>query len=79
MTVEGRERYGINVRYARDYRDDLQSLRRVLLPLPNGLGQIPMQEIADVGLAHDGRVVGRTLVHDIHRRLIARRVAAAAA
>ena len=50
MTVEGRERYGINVRYARDYRDDLQSLRRVLLPLPNGLGQIPMEEIADVGL-----------------------------
>ncbi len=52
MTVEGRERYGINVRYARDYRDDLQSLRRVLLPLPSGLGQIPMEEIADVGLAH---------------------------
>ena len=52
MTVEGRERYGINVRYARDYRDDLQALRRVLLPLPSGLGQIPMEEIADVGLAH---------------------------
>jgi copper/silver efflux system protein len=52
MTVEGRERYGINVRYARDYRDDLQSLRRVLLPLPSGLGQIPMEEIADVGLTH---------------------------
>ena len=51
-TVEGRERYGINVRYARDYRDDLPALRRVLLPLPNGLGQIPMEEIADVGLAH---------------------------
>ncbi len=52
MTVEGRERYGINVRYARDYRDDLQALRRVLLPLPSGLGQIPMEEIADIGLAH---------------------------
>jgi len=51
-TVEGRERYGINVRYARDYRDDLPALRRVLLPLPNGLGQIPMEEIAEVGLAH---------------------------
>jgi copper/silver efflux system protein len=50
-TVMGRERYGINVRYARDYRDDLQSLRRVLLPLPNGQGQIPMEEIADVVLA----------------------------
>jgi Cu(I)/Ag(I) efflux system membrane protein CusA/SilA len=49
-TVEGRERYSINVRYARDYRDDLQSLKRVLLSLPAGKGQIPMEEIADVGL-----------------------------
>jgi Cu(I)/Ag(I) efflux system membrane protein CusA/SilA len=48
-TVEGRERYTINVRYARDYRDDLPALRRVLLPLPGG-GQIPMEEIADVKL-----------------------------
>ena len=50
-TVEGRERYGINVRYARDYREDLSALRRVLLPLPGGQGQIPMEEIADVVLA----------------------------
>jgi Cu(I)/Ag(I) efflux system membrane protein CusA/SilA len=50
-TVEGRERYGINVRYARAYREDLQALQRVLLPLPNGGGQIPMGEIADVVLA----------------------------
>ena len=50
-TVEGRERYGINVRYARDYREDLSALRRVLLPLPSGQGQIPMEEIADVVLA----------------------------
>ncbi len=49
-TVEGRERYGINVRYARDYREDLPALRRVLLPLPGG-GQIPMEEIAEVKLA----------------------------
>ncbi|MBK9072494.1 MAG: efflux RND transporter permease subunit [Myxococcales bacterium] len=50
ITVEGRERYGINVRYARDYREDIQSLRRVLLSLPSGQGQIPMEEIADVKL-----------------------------
>jgi Cu(I)/Ag(I) efflux system membrane protein CusA/SilA len=50
-TVEGRERYGISVRYARDYREDLSALRRVLLPLPGGQGQIPMEEIADVVLA----------------------------
>jgi Cu(I)/Ag(I) efflux system membrane protein CusA/SilA len=51
VTIEGRERYGISVRYARDYREDLQALRRVLLPLPGGQGQIPMEEIADVVLA----------------------------
>jgi Cu(I)/Ag(I) efflux system membrane protein CusA/SilA len=50
-TVEGRERYGVNVRYARDYREDLSALRRVLLPLPSGQGQIPMEEIAEVVLA----------------------------
>ena len=50
-TVEGRERYGINVRYARDYREDVSALRRVLLPLPSGQGQIPMEEIADVKMA----------------------------
>ncbi len=50
-TVMGRERYGVNVRYARDYREDLSALRRVLLPLPGGQGQIPMEEIADVVLA----------------------------
>jgi len=47
VTVEGRERYSINVRYALDYRDDLGALKRVLLPLPQG-GQIPMEEIAEV-------------------------------
>ena len=48
--ILGRERYGINVRYARDYREDLSALRRVLLPLPSGKGQIPMEEIADIKL-----------------------------
>src|SRR5262249_18891788 len=52
VTVEGRERYGINARYARDYRGALDALRRVLLPLPSGPGQIPMQEIADVELTY---------------------------
>jgi len=58
VTVEGRERYSINVRYARDYRDDVQALRRVLLPLPEG-GQIPMEEIADVRL-----VSGPSMIRD---------------
>jgi Cu(I)/Ag(I) efflux system membrane protein CusA/SilA len=58
-TVMGRERYGINVRYARDYREDLGSLERVLLPLPGGKGQIPMREIADVRL-----VQGPSMIRD---------------
>jgi copper/silver efflux system protein len=59
ITVEGRERYGINVRYARAYREDLSALQRVLLPLPNGRGQIPMEEIAEVGL-----VEGPSMIRD---------------
>jgi copper/silver efflux system protein len=35
-TVEGRERYPISVRYARDFREDLDALKRVLVPLPGG-------------------------------------------
>src|SRR5207245_2564635 len=42
-TVEGRERYPINVRYARDFREDLDALKRVLVPLPmSGQEPVPM-------------------------------------
>ncbi|MCC6766325.1 MAG: efflux RND transporter permease subunit [Deltaproteobacteria bacterium] len=44
-TVEGRERYPVNVRYGREYRDDIRSLERVLVPTPAG-AQIPMAQIA---------------------------------
>jgi Cu(I)/Ag(I) efflux system membrane protein CusA/SilA len=51
-TVEGRERYPINVRYARDFREDLETLKRVLVPLPStGDGppaQIPISMLADI-------------------------------
>ena len=51
-TVEGRERYPINVRYARDFRENLDSLKRVLVPLPmsgsNTLAQIPISALADI-------------------------------
>jgi Cu(I)/Ag(I) efflux system membrane protein CusA/SilA len=58
-TIEGRQRYGVNVRYARDYREDIDALRRVLLPLPSGQGQIPMAEIAEVKL-----VEGPSMIRD---------------
>ena len=44
---EGRERYPVNVRYLRDYRSDLEALRRVLVSTPSG-AQIPMGQIADI-------------------------------
>ena len=44
---DGRARYPVNVRYARDYRESPEALRRVLVPLPNG-GQVPMDAIADL-------------------------------
>jgi len=49
-TVEGRERYSVNVRYAREFRDDLDKLKRVLVP--TGLGaQIPLEQLADIHLS----------------------------
>jgi Cu(I)/Ag(I) efflux system membrane protein CusA/SilA len=49
VTVEGRERYTVNVRYARELRDDLEELRRVLVPTPTG-AQIPLEELAELTL-----------------------------
>jgi Cu(I)/Ag(I) efflux system membrane protein CusA/SilA len=46
-TVEGRERYTINVRYARELRDDLDKLSRVLVPTPSG-AQVPLAALADI-------------------------------
>ena len=49
-TVEGRERYSINVRYLADYRGDLNALRRVLIMTPAG-AQIPLGEVARIDLS----------------------------
>ncbi|HKB90019.1 MAG TPA: efflux RND transporter permease subunit, partial [Opitutaceae bacterium] len=46
-TVEGRERYPINVRYARDFREDLDALKRVLVPTPTG-AQVPISMLANI-------------------------------
>lgn len=47
ITVEGRERYGVSVRYARELRDDLDDLRKILVATPGGV-QIPLGLVADV-------------------------------
>jgi Cu(I)/Ag(I) efflux system membrane protein CusA/SilA len=47
VTVEGRERYPISIRYARDFRDNIDALKRVLVATPAGQ-QIPISLLADV-------------------------------
>lgn len=46
-TVEGRERYGILVRYAREYRDNIDALKRVFVTTSTG-AQIPISQVADI-------------------------------
>jgi Cu(I)/Ag(I) efflux system membrane protein CusA/SilA len=48
-TVEGRERYPVNVRYLRDYRDSRERFERVLVATESG-AQIPMAQLADIRL-----------------------------
>ena len=50
QTVEGRERYTINIRYVRDARSDLESLKRVLVSTMDS-GQIPLAQLADLTLS----------------------------
>jgi Cu(I)/Ag(I) efflux system membrane protein CusA/SilA len=45
--IEGRQRYPINIRYSRDFRDDVEQLRRVLVATPTG-AQIPISQLAKV-------------------------------
>ena len=47
-TIEGRERYPVNVRYMRDYRSDPDALRRVLVPAMDGQTQVPLAQLADI-------------------------------
>ena len=48
-TVEGLERYPINVRYSRELRDNLTAIKRVLVPTPTG-AQIPLSYVADISI-----------------------------
>lgn len=52
-TVEGRERYPVSVRYARDFREDLDKLKRVLVPVPmsdnnSQVAHVPISMLADI-------------------------------
>ena len=50
-TVEGLERYSVNVRYDRDFRSDPDALRRVLVPGAGGR-QIPLEQLADISISN---------------------------
>jgi Cu(I)/Ag(I) efflux system membrane protein CusA/SilA len=50
-TIEGRERYPVNVRYLQDFRSDINRLSRVLVPVMDGKTQIPVSQLADIKLS----------------------------
>jgi len=55
-SVEGRERFPIRVRYARERRDNPEALKSILIPAMNGV-QIPLGEIADIGYTRGAQMI----------------------
>lgn len=55
-TVEGRERFPIRVRYARELRDNPEDLKRILVPSMNGV-QVPLGEIADIDYTQGAQMI----------------------
>jgi copper/silver efflux system protein len=50
-SIEGRERYPISVRYQRDFRDNVEKMRGVLIGTPSGV-QIPLGQVARISFTH---------------------------
>ena len=55
-SVEGRERFPIRVRYARELRDNPEDLKRILVPSMNGI-QVPLSEIADIDYTRGAQMI----------------------
>ena len=55
-TVEGLERYPINVRYSRELRDSMHKLKRVIIPTPTG-AQIPISQVAKIVIRKGAPVI----------------------
>jgi Cu(I)/Ag(I) efflux system membrane protein CusA/SilA len=62
-TVEGRERYPVNVRYLRDYRSDVSAMQRVLVSTPDGT-QVPLTQLANIRT-----LTGPSMIRDENGRL----------
>ena len=56
MTVEGRERYPVRIRYPRELRSNLEDLTRILIPTPTGQ-QIPLGELATIDYKRQAQVI----------------------
>ena len=65
QTVEGRERYTVNVRYHQDYRDDIPAMQRILVDTPAG-PQVPLGQLADLA-----KVQGPDIIRSENARLTA--------
>ncbi len=55
-SVEGRERFPIRVRYARELRDNPDDIKRILIPAMNGV-QVPLGEIADIDYTRGAQMI----------------------
>jgi copper/silver efflux system protein len=61
--IEGRERYPVNVRYNRDFRDDIPALNRIVIATPTG-AQIPLSEVATISFSR-----GPSMIRDEEAQL----------
>ena len=55
-SVEGRERFPMRVRYARELRDNPEDIKRILIPSMSGI-QIPLGEIADINYSRGAQMI----------------------
>ena len=55
-SVEGRERFPLRVRYARELRDNPEDLKRILVPAMNGI-QIPLGEITNISYTRGAQMI----------------------
>lgn len=63
QTIEGRERYPVNVRYPRELRDDVEKLKKIYISTPTN-AQIPLAQLADIELR-----LGPSMIRDENGRL----------
>jgi copper/silver efflux system protein len=73
-TIEGRQRFNVNARFAQDYRDDLDKIKRLLIQTPAS-GPIPLSSVADISLSEGPSMINSenamlrgTVLFDVRER-----------